>query len=166
MLRRQRPGCGCSRRCLRATCAKRTIYMVGRRDEEVRARAVCSCEVPRVGSQVSRSSSNACRYTAASTAAACAGAPQPHEAVGLLAGPRLRAAHASSCRVSRLRLLLRGSIFHCCGCIGEGPHNFPRLWDLTLEFSAVSRHYRSIALKILYRKDMRLVSRVPRSPDQ
>ena len=128
--------CACSRRCLRNTCAKRTIHRSGKRRKEVRARSVCVYEVERVGSHCLRTSPSACRCTASSTAATGEGAPQPHEALGGITEPRLRAAHAPTRHLWRARLLLRGGIFakECMLC--EGFHNFPRLWDLTLEFDA------------------------------
>ena len=48
--------CACSRRCLRNTCAKRTIHRSGKRRKEVRARSVCVYEVERVGSHCLRTS--------------------------------------------------------------------------------------------------------------
>ena len=83
-----------------------------------------------------RTSPSACRRTASSTAATGEGAPQPHEALGGITEPRLRAAHAPTRHLWRAQLLLRSSIFakECMTC--EGSHNFPRLWDLTFEFDA------------------------------
>ena len=117
-------------------CARRTIHRLGKRCKEARAHAVCLCEVERVGSHALRTSPSACRRTASSTAATGEGAPQPHEALGGITEPRLRAAHAPTRHLWRAQLLLRGSIFakQCMLC--EGSHNFPRLWDLTLEFDA------------------------------
>ena len=106
-----RAACACSRRCLRNTCAKRTIHRSGKRRKEVRARSVCVREVERVGSHCLRTSPSACRCTASSTAATGEGAPQPHEAVGGITEPRLRAARAPTRHLWRARLLLRGSTF-------------------------------------------------------
>ena len=131
-----RAACACSRRCLRNTCAKRTIHRSGKRRKEVRARSVCVREVERVGSHPLRTFLSACRCTASSTAATGEGAPQPHEAVGGITEPRLRAARAPTRHLWRARLLLRGSIFAMKCMVCEGSHNFPRLWDLTLEFDA------------------------------
>ena len=97
----------------------------------------CVCvRVDRVGSHPLRTFLSACRCTASSTAATGEGAPQPHEAVGGITEPRLRAARAPTRHLWRARLLLRGSIFAMKCMVCEGSHNFPRLWGLTLEFDA------------------------------